>query len=61
MCRKELLAKQDKVLQTGREDRKTKMDKKGAREEFMKAIVAKFGSVAKGWRLALDPENLRFL
>eukprot|EP00441_Pelagodinium_beii_P015335 CAMPEP_0197657232 /NCGR_PEP_ID=MMETSP1338-20131121/44505_1 /TAXON_ID=43686 ORGANISM="Pelagodinium beii, Strain RCC1491" /NCGR_SAMPLE_ID=MMETSP1338 /ASSEMBLY_ACC=CAM_ASM_000754 /LENGTH=1444 /DNA_ID=CAMNT_0043233561 /DNA_START=73 /DNA_END=4407 /DNA_ORIENTATION=+ len=57
--KKELLAKQDKILQTSRDDRKTRMDKKAAREEFMKGIIGKFGSVAKAWRLALDPENAK--
>ena len=53
---KELLAKQDSLRESGLQDWHSKKEEKSAREAFVKALIAKFGSVAKAWRLALDPE-----
>eukprot|EP00931_Biecheleriopsis_adriatica_P065221 TRINITY_DN39818_c0_g1_i1.p1 TRINITY_DN39818_c0_g1~~TRINITY_DN39818_c0_g1_i1.p1 ORF type:complete len:1451 (-),score=442.06 TRINITY_DN39818_c0_g1_i1:195-4547(-) len=56
---KELLAKQDKLIQAGRDERSSKMEMVNAKKEFISGLNAKFGSIAKAWRLALDPENSR--
>lgn len=53
---KELLAKQDSLRESGLQDWHSKKEEKSAREAFVKALIAKFGSVAKAWRLALDPQ-----
>jgi len=55
----QLLAKQDKLLGEGRSDRKDKKEKEQVKMKFIRALNAKFGSIAKAWRLALDPDNSR--
>ncbi|CAJ1345587.1 unnamed protein product [Effrenium voratum] len=53
---KELLAKQDTMRGNVLEEWNSKKDARDAREEFIRALQDKFGSIAKAWRLALDPE-----
>lgn len=53
----ELLAKQDKLLENGREERKDKVDGEKVRQDFLRSLVRKFSSIVKAWQLALDPEG----
>eukprot|EP00435_Cladocopium_sp_Y103_P024001 s717_g5.t2 len=53
---KELLAKQDSLRESCLEEQQTKKETRNAKEEFLRKLTNKFGSIAKAWRLALDPE-----
>lgn len=53
---KELLAKQDTLRENCLEEWHTKREARNAKGDFIKALTNKFGSIAKAWRLALDPE-----
>lgn len=53
---RELLAKQDSVRESSLEEWSSKKEVRDARENFIRALTDKFGSLAKAWRLALDPE-----
>ncbi|CAE7358013.1 VPS54 [Symbiodinium sp. CCMP2456] len=63
---RELLAKQDSVRESSLEEPalkqfegaewSSKKEVRDARENFIRALTDKFGSLAKAWRLALDPE-----
>jgi len=53
---KELLAKQDSLRENCLNEHHTKKETQNAKEHFLRQLTSKFGSIAKAWRLALDPE-----